>query len=102
MNTCPDPNHELFLQLADEGRLQEAQEARDLCEREQTSTCCLKHWEEACTHHALFTPQGIAWIPASRPFITCTVCGNKRCPRATDCSLPCTNSNEPNQEGSVY
>jgi Zn finger protein HypA/HybF involved in hydrogenase expression len=32
----------------------------------------------------------------------CPTCGNKRCPRATDHNLACTNSNEPGQEGSIY
>lgn len=35
-------------------------------------------------------------------FIVCSTCGNKRCPKATDCVLECTNSNEPGQSGSVY
>ena len=37
-----------------------------------------------------------------RPMILCSVCGNKRCPKATDHDLECTNSNEPGQKGSVY
>lgn len=32
----------------------------------------------------------------------CPDCGNKRCPKATDHNLQCTNSNSPNQEGSIY
>jgi hypothetical protein len=32
----------------------------------------------------------------------CPKCGNKRCPKATDHSLKCTNSNEPGQKGSHY
>lgn len=32
----------------------------------------------------------------------CPECGNKRCPKATDHRLDCTNSNEPGQEGSDY
>jgi glycerol-3-phosphate cytidylyltransferase len=35
-------------------------------------------------------------------FIVCPNCGNKRCPRATDHTLECTNSNEPGQQGSRY
>jgi len=35
-------------------------------------------------------------------FIVCPECGNKRCPRATDHTLACTNSNEPGQDGSRY
>lgn len=34
--------------------------------------------------------------------ILCPTCGNKRCPRATDHELACTNSNEPGQPGSNY
>lgn len=34
--------------------------------------------------------------------IVCSVCGNKRCPHATDHNNPCTNSNEPGQKGSSY
>jgi Lar family restriction alleviation protein len=34
--------------------------------------------------------------------IVCPVCGNKRCPKATDHHLDCTGSNEPGQTGSVY
>jgi len=34
--------------------------------------------------------------------ITCPDCGNKRCPKASDHRLHCTNSNEPGQKGSVY
>jgi Zn finger protein HypA/HybF involved in hydrogenase expression len=32
----------------------------------------------------------------------CPSCGNKRCPKATDHRNECTNSNEPNQIGSIY
>jgi hypothetical protein len=32
----------------------------------------------------------------------CPVCGNKRCPHATNHTLACTNSNEPGQPGSRY
>ena len=35
-------------------------------------------------------------------FIVCPECGNKRCPRSTDHTLACTNSNEPGQPGSRY
>lgn len=34
--------------------------------------------------------------------VVCDICGNKRCPHATDHVLTCTNSNEPGQTGSVY
>ena len=35
-------------------------------------------------------------------FIVCPDCGNKRCPKGTDHTLACTNSNDPGQEGSRY
>ncbi len=35
-------------------------------------------------------------------FIVCPDCGNKRCPKSTDHTLACTNSNEPGQSGSRY
>ena len=34
--------------------------------------------------------------------IVCPECGNKRCPKASDHDLKCTNSNESGQPGSVY
>jgi len=38
----------------------------------------------------------------SYTFIVCPDCGNKRCPKATDHNLACTNSNELDQPGSRY
>jgi hypothetical protein len=35
-------------------------------------------------------------------FIVCKNCGNKRCPKATDHRLQCTNSNASGQAGSLY
>lgn len=54
------------------------------------SPCCVRHFNQSF---------GLVFC---RPMITCRTCGNKRCPKASDCSLECTNSNEPGQEGSVY
>lgn len=34
--------------------------------------------------------------------IVCPICGNKRCPKATDHNLECTHSNESGQAGSRY
>ncbi len=34
--------------------------------------------------------------------ILCPICGNKRCPKASDHDLACTGSNEPGQQGSIY
>lgn len=34
--------------------------------------------------------------------VVCPTCGNKRCPKATNHELACTNSNAPGQPGSDY
>jgi hypothetical protein len=34
--------------------------------------------------------------------VLCPTCGNKRCPKASNHELACTNSNEPGQPGSMY
>lgn len=34
--------------------------------------------------------------------VLCKICGNKRCPKASDHDLACTGSNESGQAGSVY
>lgn len=50
------------------------------------------------------TPENRAdWIAlASVGMIVCGTCGNKRCPKASDHDLACTDSNEPGQPGSIY
>lgn len=63
--------------------------------------CCRKHWEEKNESHAVAIGNAL-FNPMFMPFIVCGTCGNKRCPKATDCQLTCTNSNAPGQEGSVY
>jgi hypothetical protein len=57
-------------------------------------TCCRKHWEAVAGTSPL--------NPIGMPFIACKSCGNKRCPKATDCELACTGSNAPGQPGSIY
>lgn len=49
--------------------------------------------------HRCFEEAG-GW--ASVRMFLCPTCRNKRCPKATDHRLSCTNSNEPGQKGSVY
>lgn len=46
--------------------------------------------------------EGKMFPVTSYTFIVCPECGNKRCPRATDHNLDCTNSNDPGQLGSRY
>jgi hypothetical protein len=41
-------------------------------------------------------------LVTSTRMILCPVCGNKRCPKATDHELLCTNSNDTEQFGSIY
>lgn len=62
------------------------------------------NWEEnwkhkdttCCWLHAIEQKIEVCW------YILCPNCGNKRCPKASDCSLECTNSNEAGQPGSIY
>jgi hypothetical protein len=42
------------------------------------------------------------WPKTTGMMVLCPICGNKRCPRATNHANRCTNSNEPGQEGSRY
>lgn len=43
------------------------------------------------------------WVGAlSRPFIVCSTCGNKRCPKASDHLNPCSGSNATGQDESIY
>lgn len=53
--------------------------------------------------------EGRCWCYKCRPvtmtdmrMVLCPLCGNKRCPHASDHELQCTQSNEPGQPGSVY
>jgi len=43
-----------------------------------------------------------AWPAECTRMILCAICGNKRCPHATDHRHACTNSNERGQAGSAY
>jgi len=40
--------------------------------------------------------------PTAWWMICCDICGNKRCPHATNHNNPCTGSNEPGQPGSIF
>lgn len=59
--------------------------------------CCSKHWDIDCgkSDNPVIQLRGFIMI-------VCQLCGNKRCPHATDCSLECTRSNEVGQQGSAY
>lgn len=47
-------------------------------------------------------PPEIPFTGRTSRFIVCAICGNKRCPHATDHRLACTGSNAPGQKGSAY
>ena len=64
-------------------------------------TCCHKCWEKE--HRTKAAGVGdVLNHPVGQPMIVCPICGNKRCPHASDHALPCTESNEPGQKGSIY
>lgn len=53
--------------------------------------------------YKLGTKGPFGWLPlSSTKMILCPACGCKRCPKASDHDLACTDSNEPGQPGSVY
>ena len=68
---------------------------------DKNSPCCRKCWEKENNKEAVGLGD-ILLNPIGMPFIVCSICGNKRCPHATDHNLACTNSNAPGQEGSIY
>jgi hypothetical protein len=68
---------------------------------EGVSDCSCYH----CSKERFATLPSEAFFSLANPdmrMVTCAICGNKRCPHATDHRLACTNSNEPGQPGSNY
>lgn len=63
--------------------------------------CCRKCWEREHARKALQV-EGAIINPLGMPMIVCSMCGNKRCPHATDHNLLCTGSNDVGQTGSIY
>lgn len=51
---------------------------------------------------ALRAPLSGDWWLVGRTMIVCSICGNKRCPKANNHDFACTGSNEPGQPGSAY
>jgi len=50
-----------------------------------------------------FDLRGPSGLPLNMErMIVCPECGNKRCPKASNHELACTDSNEAGQDGSVY
>lgn len=44
--------------------------------------------------------QGRPWLSMS-VMVVCTICGNKRCPKASNHANQCSGSNSPNQEAAA-
>jgi len=66
--------------------------------REEAARCgCYR-----CASEAVTASGGGPLDPRLQRMFLCAVCGNKRCPHATDHRLACTGSNEAGQEGSAY
>jgi len=63
--------------------------------------CCRKHWGEDNGLNPIIWENCLI-NPIGCPMIRCSECGYKRCPKATDCSLECTKSNDLGQKGSIY
>lgn len=54
-------------------------------------------------HRCVQDQTTVVGLPVSTSrMLVCPECQNKRCPKASDHTLACTNSNEPGQAGSVY
>jgi len=61
--------------------------------------------ERAAIKTVSLTGDDLTTVPTNEEFVgmvVCTICGNKRCPRATDHRYKCTNSNDTGQRGSIY
>lgn len=65
------------------------------CPTLKSGVCC--HTCDAAEHDKTGKPWDLL-----NQMIVCPDCGNKRCPKASDHTLACTNSNESGQTGSVY
>jgi len=94
--TVPATDEQLRIMIADWNRRHnsEGSPANDggaLCGGRQ----CLRDRKEE-------NPPGSGWPTELTIMILCPICGNKRCPHATDHRHACTGSNEPGQAGSAY
>lgn len=67
-------------------------------------TECCQRCKDAAADRARRAGASFATVMVikSGTMTVCPDCGNKRCPKATDHRLACTDSNEPGQPGSRY
>ena len=56
-------------------------------------------YSKACHCHKC--QEDLAYKDRWSGFVACPVCGNKRCPKASNHELTCTNSNASGQPGSI-
>jgi hypothetical protein len=61
----------------------------------EREACCVRCRDEA-------EAEDTSGLQMIRTMMTCSTCGNKRCPKASDHRHECTHSNAPGQRGSVY
>lgn len=73
-----------------------------MCKMTELRECCRKHWTQDAQVQQAKAFGVVLMNPLGMPMLCCMICGNKRCPKATDCDLFCSGSNEPGQDGSVY
>lgn len=80
---------------------QVAMEGRHLVFRTAGTVCGCASCDDA-DRAKLVELTGDRSVGLCRVMIVCPDCGNKRCPRANHHDNPCTQSNEPGQNGSAY
>lgn len=64
------------------------------------STNSGKKYSKPCHCHKC--QDGLRYKDRYARMVLCPKCGNKRCPKASNHELECSDSNEPGQVGSVY
>ncbi len=64
--------------------------------------CTMESVENDRRYNAAHAGSIAAFDPRFYRMFLCPICGNKRCPKATDHRLICTMSDKPGQEGSRY
>jgi hypothetical protein len=69
---------------------------------ETNDTCMCRRCQEERGEGKSFAMGDVLMNFGFRGMIVCEICGNKRCPHATNHRHTCTNSNEPGQKGSIY
>lgn len=90
-------SHKIFTHLLNPNCVHEVNEICNFCSCDNCHTCLSKQKIDIGTTSAPFFMN-----MTFQRMILCPKCHNKRCPKATDHRLACSNSNEAGQPGSVY